>query len=54
MLIRICSSYFVAGVVLEDNVVIKTAPIIKYMKGWNSNKVVKYSINKNWKIDIGK
>lgn len=28
------------------------APIIKYMKGWNLNKIISYCKKKNWKVEI--
>ena len=31
---RLDSGYFCAGLVLEDDVVVEAAPIIKYMLGW--------------------
>jgi len=51
ILLRITSSYFCAGIILKNNMVIKTAPILKYML----NKDIKYIINycgiKKWKIE---
>lgn len=52
MLIRIESSYFVAGVIFGDEKVIIAAPIIKYMIGWNMYKVINYCKQKNWKFEI--
>ena len=51
-LIRISSTYFVAGLILDNGIVIKSAPIIKYMIGWSEDKVNSYIIKKGWKKDI--
>lgn len=43
--------YFCAsGVFDENSSVIRAAPIIKYMIGWTSNKVLKYCEDKKWKL----
>ena len=49
-LIRIESSYFVAGIVIDQNgQVVKAAPIVKYMVGWNTEKVETYCKKRGWK-----
>ena len=48
MLGRITAPHFVAGVVLEDDVVVRAAPIIKYMRGWNSARIKSYTRKKGW------
>ena len=52
MLIRIESSYFVAGVETNYSVVVRAAPIIKYMIGWHSSKVVSYCEKKKWSYQM--
>jgi hypothetical protein len=42
------SGYFVAAVVFEDGVVARAAPIVKYMMGWNRQKVSTYADKKGW------
>jgi len=51
-LIQITSPYFCAGVVLKNNVCIKAAPIVKYMKykKWNTEQITDYCRWKKWKI----
>ena len=44
------SGYFCAGVVIVNNVVVRTAPILKYMVGWTSERVVNYCVKKRWRI----
>lgn len=50
--IRLTSHYFCAGVVLGQKRVIRAAPILKYMKGWTRDEVLRYARNKRWKIDL--
>lgn len=48
-IIRIDGGYFCAGVILgRDDRVEKTAPILKYMKGWDREKVESYCRKKKW------
>ena len=48
-LLRIESSYFVAGAIMRRSTCHSCAPIIKYMKGWSSKKIINYCIKKGWK-----
>jgi hypothetical protein len=48
MLIRIVSSYFVAGIVIKDGFCDEAAPIVKYMLGWNHRACVLYIERKHW------
>lgn len=45
ILIRIESSYFVAGLDRYNNI---CAPIIKYMKYWSLQKIIRYCNKKGW------
>jgi len=54
MFIVIDAPHFYAGVTLKNHVVIKAAPIVKYMIGWNVERVGAYCTQKNWKILISK
>ena len=51
MMIRIVAPHFVAGVVLTDRV-IRTAPIVKYMIGWEPGRVRTYARSKGWQTQI--
>lgn len=42
--------YFYAGIISKYGIVIRTAPILKYMIGWNGRKVYDYCKKKNFKI----
>lgn len=51
-LIHIDAPHFCAGAELYNGFVVKVAPIIKYMKGWDINRVVSYCNKKKWKWEI--
>ena len=53
-MIRISAPHFVAGVVLENNTVVRAAPILKYMMGWSWRQVRHYCICKHWTISEGR
>jgi len=48
-LIRIESSYFVAGITIGDTYN-KCAPILHYMKDWDIQKIKNYCSKKGWKL----
>ena len=50
ILYRIESNYFTCGIIIENNLVIRTAPIVNYMLNWNLFKVLLYCKKKNFKI----
>jgi hypothetical protein len=52
MLIRLDMGYALAGVELEADKVTRAAPILKYMRGWTTVKVLEYAHKKGWKVDI--
>jgi hypothetical protein len=47
-LIQITSNYFCAGIVALNGRVIVTAPILKYMKGWDGMQVRNYCSHRGW------
>lgn len=50
---RIEAPHFVAGVKFTGaGICHATAPIVKYMKGWDCSKVQDYCSKKGWKIEI--
>jgi hypothetical protein len=53
MLIRISAPHFVAGVVLQDDVVVRAAPIVGYMatNKWRYWRVFSYCEEKGWSIE---
>jgi len=53
MLIRIAAPHFVAGVVLDEQTrVIRTAPILHYMRDWSLPRIITYCIVKQWQCAI--
>ncbi len=52
MLAQITAPHFVAGIILANDYVIETAPILKYMNGWPKTKVWNYCRRKKWRIKI--
>lgn len=50
--LRISSEYFVCGASIRNNYVVEAAPIISYMKKWDSTKVFQYCKKKNWSLEI--
>ena len=50
-LMQVTAPYFCAGVVMWDDRVIETAPILK-ARGWSFNRLRHYCREKNWKITI--
>jgi hypothetical protein len=51
--IRVEAPHFVAGVILDHKqVVIRAAPILKYMIGWKKHKVLGYCVQKGWKYGL--
>ena len=54
MLAAIDAPHFYAGLVLENDIVTESAPIIKYMRGWSRSKVRDHCQTKRWKILVVK
>lgn len=47
-MIRIDGGFFCAGIEHKDGVVVRTAPILKYMLGWNGRQVADYCRKRGW------
>jgi IS4 transposase len=43
---------FHAGIVLLNDRVTETAPIVKYMKGWSRKRVRDYCNDRDWNISV--
>ena len=54
LLFRVTAPHFVAGVVLENNTVVRAAPILKYMMGWSWRQVRHYCICKHWIVETNR
>jgi hypothetical protein len=48
---RIVAPHFVAGIDLQDGVVTKAAPIVRYMLGWGAESVQRYLDEHEWRGD---
>lgn len=52
ILAQIAAPDFVAGLVLVDDKVTKTAPILHRMRGWSRDRVRDYCREKNWSVVV--
>ena len=52
ILAAIDAPHFYCGIVLQDDVVVEAAPIVKYMKRWTRARVRDYCASKGWKISV--
>ncbi len=52
VLAAIDAPHFYAGIILEQDVVIQAAPIVKYMRGWSRDRVRDYCRQKRWTVQI--
>ncbi|MBF0102055.1 MAG: hypothetical protein HQK77_14225 [Desulfobacterales bacterium] len=51
-MIRITAPHFVAGLEIKDRIVVRAAPIIRYMVGWPIGTVKDYCDKKGWKFEV--
>lgn len=51
MLLQITSAHFCAGLVMGDTVT-EAAPILRYMIGWPSRRVIRYCAHKGWTMEM--
>jgi hypothetical protein len=49
VLITIDAPHFCAGIVVCNDIVTETAPIVHYMKRWDRKRVAAYCKRKGWK-----
>lgn len=52
MIIRIDAPWFVAGLVMERDRVVRAAPMLHYMVGWYSDRVTRYCNKRGWKFQF--
>ena len=48
ILVRITAPHFCAGIEIGG----RCAPILAYMRGWSLERIHKYCLRKNWRLDI--
>ncbi|KRR21336.1 hypothetical protein CQ14_06715 [Bradyrhizobium lablabi] len=51
-LAQIKAAHFVAGIVLHDDVVVETAPIVRQMRRWSRDKAREYCRKCGWDIRV--
>lgn len=49
-LVRIEAPWFVAGIVFQQGRVIRAAPIVNYMLGWDITRVSGYANRRRWNL----
>jgi hypothetical protein len=52
ILAQIEAPHFVAGIVLQDDIVVETAPILRYMRKWDRKRVREYCQRNAWKVVV--
>lgn len=52
-IIIVTAPHFVAGVCLHDDIALRSAPISKYMVGWDFPKIESYIAKKGWQWECG-
>jgi hypothetical protein len=52
ILVRITAPHVVAGIVALDGKMIRAAPIVAYMMGWDGRKLSRYCDRKGWKWQL--
>lgn len=52
ILVRITAPHFVAGVVAVDGRVVRAAPILRYMSGWDGARLAEYARRKGWTWEV--
>jgi len=43
---------FSCGIVLWDDKVVETAPVLRFMKGWKRDRVRTYCEGRGWKVTV--
>ncbi len=51
ILLAIDAPHFYCGVVLQNDRVIRTAPIVRYLRGWNVQRLTRYSQAHGWRVE---
>ena len=51
-LVRIEAPHFVAGALLEDGRVVRAAPILRYVVGWDVVRLLEYAERKRWRASL--
>lgn len=52
VLVRITAPHLVAGLQARDGRVVRAAPILRYMLGWDGSRLADYCERKGWTWEI--
>lgn len=52
ILAQIDAPHFVAAIVLRGDRVIEAAPIVRFMRGWDRDRVRDYCRGKGWRVAV--
>lgn len=52
LLAQVTSRRFTAAIVLRDDIVTETAPILRFMKRWSRDRVRDYCQRNRWTIEL--
>lgn len=52
--LTIDAGYFNAGVIIDQSRCIAAAPIVRYMVGWDEERIVSYCGRKGWRVSVTK
>lgn len=50
-LYQIVAPHFVAGIVVKNNITVRVAPILHYLRGWPMSSVIVYCEKKAWQLN---
>ncbi len=51
VLLAIDAPHFYCGVILRDDRVIRTAPIVRYLHRWNIQRLIRYGQAHGWRVE---
>ncbi len=52
VLIAIDAPHFYCGVIVRNGRVIRTAPIVHYLTGWDRDRVQRYAQRRGWRVEV--
>lgn len=52
LLVRVSAPHFVAGIVVEDERVVRAAPILRWSIGWHRDALRNYFRKKGWTASV--
>ena len=52
ILFVIDASHFYCGVIVRHGRVIRAAPIVRYLTGWDRERVQRYAQRRGWRVEV--